>query len=198
MSPRNPNFDPAVRTGWDQFHCEDYQILNLITIHGSKSKLERPRYHENRDNTLIDAPLTSVSYNFWSDHWIFKFHIFLKTGSQDLSKGVKINPIQDHLEVAALEPLPRNPCRGYKRPQAPSKPKNKNKNKKIKNQTSWVLLSAWTNFELFFFLPNTHTYTKHIKGTWFFSSPKIQGIVLIPNLHFLGSTPWIWGLEVWM
>ena len=30
------------------------------------------------------------------------------------------------------------------------------------------------------------------------SSPKIQGIVLIPNLPFLSSTFWIWGLEVWM
>ena len=110
--PKNPNFDLAVGTGWNQYHHKDYQILSSTTIHGSKSKLERPRYHENRDNTLINAPLTSVSYNFWSDHWIFKFHIFLKTGSQDLSRGVKINPIQDHLEVAALEPPPHNPCRG--------------------------------------------------------------------------------------
>ena len=30
------------------------------------------------------------------------------------------------------------------------------------------------------------------------SSPKIKGIVLILNLLFLGSTPWIWGLRVWM
>ena len=30
------------------------------------------------------------------------------------------------------------------------------------------------------------------------SSPKIQGIVLIPNLLLLGSTLWIWGLRVWM
>ena len=29
------------------------------------------------------------------------------------------------------------------------------------------------------------------------SSPKTQGIVLIPNLLLLGSTLWIWGLGVW-
>ena len=65
--------------GWDQRHCEDYQILIPTTIHGSKSELERLRYHENWDKTLIDAPLTSRSHNFWFDRWIFEFHTFLET-----------------------------------------------------------------------------------------------------------------------
>ena len=100
--PRNSNFDPTIKTDWNQYHCEDYQILSPTTIHGSKSELERPRYYENRANTSIDAPLTSGGHNFWSNHWIFKFHTFLKTGSQDLYRGVKINPIWDHLKVVVL------------------------------------------------------------------------------------------------
>ena len=115
--PKNLNSDPVVRTGWNWRHCEDYQIHSPTTIHGSKSKLERPRYHENRVNTSIDALLTSESHNFWSDRWIFKFHTFSETGSQDLSKGAKINPVQGLLKVEALEgPSPRKSCWGYKRP----------------------------------------------------------------------------------
>ena len=82
-----------------------------MTIHGSKSKLERPRYHENRDNALIDAPLTSESHNFLSDRWIFKIDTFSKTESQDISKGSKIKPIRGGLKVMALEgPLPQKSC----------------------------------------------------------------------------------------
>ena len=47
MGLGNPNLDPVVKTGWDQCHCEENQILIPTTIHGSKSELERPRYHEN-------------------------------------------------------------------------------------------------------------------------------------------------------
>ena len=50
LTPRKPNFDQAVRTGWNQCHCEDYQILNSTTIHGSKLELEQSRYHKNLDN----------------------------------------------------------------------------------------------------------------------------------------------------
>ena len=78
---QNPNFDSAVRMGWNQRHYEDYQILIPKTIHGSKLVLERPRYHENRDDVPIDASLTSESHNFWFDCWIFKIHTFLETGS---------------------------------------------------------------------------------------------------------------------
>ena len=79
--PKNPNFDSDFRTDWNQCHYEDYQILNPKIVHCSKSALDRPRYHENRDDASIDAPLTFESHNFWSDHWIFKFHTFLETGS---------------------------------------------------------------------------------------------------------------------
>ena len=109
--PKNPNFDPIIRTGWNQSHWEDYLILIPTTIHGLKSELERLRYHENWDNALIDAPLTSESLNFRFDCWIFKIHTFSKTGSQNISRGVKINPIHGRLEVASLERLsPRMAC----------------------------------------------------------------------------------------
>ena len=61
--PKNPNFDPAVKMGRNQCHCKDYQLLIPTTIHESKSELERPRYHEKRDDTPIDAPLTFDSHN---------------------------------------------------------------------------------------------------------------------------------------
>ena len=86
-----------------------------MTIHESKLELERPRYHENRDDALIDAPQTSESHNFWFDRWIFEFHTFSDIGSQDLSKSVKINPIRGTLRLATLEgPPPQSSCRGYK------------------------------------------------------------------------------------
>ena len=43
--PKNPNFNSAVRMSWNQCHCEYYQILIPMTIHGSKLELKRPRYH---------------------------------------------------------------------------------------------------------------------------------------------------------
>ena len=55
---RNPNFDPTIRTGWDQCHCKDYQIPFPTTIHGSKSELKWLRYPENhakRINTFPEA-----------------------------------------------------------------------------------------------------------------------------------------------
>ena len=82
-----------------------------MTIHGSKLELEWPRYHVNQDNAPIDVPLTSGSRNFLSDRCIFKFHAFLEIGSQDLSKGVKTNPIRGHLKMSALQgPRPRKVC----------------------------------------------------------------------------------------
>ena len=92
--PKNPNFDLVVGTGWNQDHCKDYQVFIPRTIHGLKSELELPRYHENWVNVLINAPLTSWSHNFWSYCWIFKFHTFLETKNPDISKGVKINLIR--------------------------------------------------------------------------------------------------------
>ena len=52
MGPRNPNFDPAVRTSWNQCHCEDNQILIPTTIHESKLELKRLRYWENREKRI--------------------------------------------------------------------------------------------------------------------------------------------------
>ena len=118
--PKNPNFDPSVKTSWNQCHCEDYQILIPTTVHGSKSELDRSRCHENGDNALINAPLTFKSHNFLSNRWIFKIHTFSKTGIQDPSKHVKINPIKGGLRLATLEgPPPQHLCRDYKKPQAP-------------------------------------------------------------------------------
>ena len=103
---KNPNFDPTTRTGWNQCHCENYRILVPTTIHGSKLELEQPRYHENRNDTLIDALQTFESHNFWCDCWIFEFHTFLETENQDLSKGVKIIPIREGLRPVAIERPP--------------------------------------------------------------------------------------------
>ena len=105
--PKNPNFDSVARTAWNQCHCEDHRILVPTTIHGSKSKLERPKYHKNGDDVLIVASQTSESHNFWSDCWIFEFHTFLEAENEDLSKGVKISLIRGSLRPATLEwPLP--------------------------------------------------------------------------------------------
>ena len=111
-----------------------------------------------------------------------------------MSRGVNINLIQDLLKVAALEGSPpRSSCWGYKRPQAPLDQKEE--------ELFWVLLSAWTFFAHFSSLPNifTHKNTQktHSSLLILHSSPKIQGIVLTPNLLLLGSTLWIWGLGVW-
>ena len=108
--------------GQNQCHCEDYQILIPTIIHGSELDLEWPRYQEIWDDAQINASLTSESHNFWSDHWISKFHTFLEIGSQDFSKGVRINLILGLLRPSVLEGLlvtfqgltPQNACRGYK------------------------------------------------------------------------------------
>ena len=171
---------------WNQCHCEDYQILSPTTIHGSKLELERLRYHENWVNAPIDAPLTSWSHNFWFDCWIFEFHTFLETRSQDISRGVKINLIRDHLKMATKA------RRGYKRPQVPSKKKKKK---------TFLGLALYLDILCTFFLSSKnkkHTIKTHQSLLILPSSPKIQGIVLIPNLLLLSSTLWIWGLGVWI
>ena len=91
---KNPNFDLATRTGWNQWHYKDYRILVPTNFHGSKLELQQPIYHENRNDAPIVAPQTFESHNFWSDHWIFEFHTFIETENQDLSKGVKISLIR--------------------------------------------------------------------------------------------------------
>ena len=109
-------------------------------------------------NALIDAPLTSQSHNFCSDLWIFEFHTFLETGSQDLSRGVKIKHFWGASQVAALQGVPpHKACRGYKRPQAPPEKKKK---KKKEERLSWVLLYTWKFFACFLSPPNTFLHTK--------------------------------------
>ena len=171
-----------------------------MAIHGLKSELEWPRYHENRDYAPIDAPQTSESHNFWSDRWIFKIHTFSKIGSQNLSKGIKINPIHGLLKVAALEGLPvalqgrlpRKVCQGYKRPQAPFR----------LEQTTffWIFISTWMLSAHFSSLPNTKKHTKtHIKAFWFFFlHQKYKILFLYPIFFSLVLYLGIWGFGVWI
>ena len=174
--PRNPNFDPVVKTGWNQCHCKDDQILSPATIHELKLELVRPKYHENQDNASIDASLTSKSHNFWFDRWIFKFHTFSETRSQDFSRGSKINSIRDLLKVAALEePSPRKAWRGYKRPQAPFKPKKKSLPGSC-SLPGWILS--------FFSLSQTQKHKKYIKASWFFSLHQKQKVLFLYPIFF--------------
>ena len=166
--------------GWNQRHYEDYKILIPMTLHGSKSKLRRSRYHKNRDNALIDAPLTSKSHNFWSNHWIFNIHTFLETWSQDLSKGVKINPIGGLLKVVALQgPLPRNLWRGYKKPQAPFR---------LGGDHFLLGFTLCLFFYTFYPLPNTKNHTKntqkHFKASWFFSFHQKHKVLFLYPFFF--------------
>ena len=85
--PKNPNFDLPIRTGWNQCHCDDYQILVPMTVHRSKSELEWLRCHKNRGDAPIDAPQTSESHNLLSDSWIFKIHTFSETKKSTYFQG---------------------------------------------------------------------------------------------------------------
>ena len=167
-----------------------------MTVHGSKSELEWSRCHENRDNSPIDAPLTSRSHNFWSDRWISKFHNFSKTGSQDLSKGFKINLIHGLLKVVALKgPPPQNSCRVIKSPRHPLDREN--------TIIFWFLLSAWFfNTSLPFSKhpkkKHTHT-TKNSKNT----SKLLYSSLFTKNTGYCSYTqspfPWfyIFNLGFW-
>ena len=184
MGLKTLSFDPTIITGWIQCHCEDYQILIPKTVHGSKLELERSRCHKNRDNTTIDAPLNSGSHNFWSDRWIFQFHTFLETWSEDLFKSIKINPITDHLKVAAFqEPLPRNLCQGYKKPRHPL-------DRGDHFFFFLVLLFTWLS-TCFSPLPHTKNTKKkkkkpkkHIKPSWFFSLHKKHKVLFLYPIFF--------------
>ena len=127
-----------------------------MTLHGSKSELERLRYHENWDDALINAPQTSESHNFRSDHWIFKIHTFSETRSQNISRGVKINPNHGLLEVAALQGR-----RLKKHAKAIKSPKHPSNQKKEVSLGSCALLGCFMLIFLLFQTQKTHE--KHIK-----------------------------------
>ena len=171
--PKNPNFDPVVRTGWDQCHREDYQILIPTIVHGSKSELKRSRYYENQDDVPIDAPQTSESHNFWSDRWIFKIHTFLETGSQDISKGVRIHTFFDFWG--------QGPLKGHrleKRAKAIISPKHPTNQKRP--HFFWSLPSAQPLYTFFFSLANSKKHKKK-KCKVEFNQPSYW-LYSVPNL----------------
>ena len=84
-------------------------------------------------------------------------------------------------------PLPRKACQGYKRPQAPL----------AKKRGEFPGFCSLPGYSLHIF-PLFQTQKTHQSLLILPSLPKILGIVLIPNLLFLGSTSWIWDLGVWM
>ena len=152
-----------------------------MTIHGSKSELEWPRYHKNQVNALINASLTFGSHNFWSNRWIFKIHTFLETGSQDLSRSVKIN-----LTEAFWRWWPykgrcfKNRARAIKAPGT----------LQTKKRDSWAPCSLprwiWSFSPLF---QTQKTHKKHIKPSRFFLHQKYNVLFLYPIffslvLHF--------------
>ena len=178
--PKNLNFDLAVRTGWNQCHCEDYRIFVPTTVHGLKSELDWPRYHENWDDTPIDAPQTSESHNFWFDRWIFRFHTFSELGSQDISRGTQIHTFWGPLKGCLLEILPW----GYISPRhAPDQ----------RPHFFWVLFFAlflYTFFSLFQTPKNTQKTGKNFsilpsspKNTWYRS-------------YTQSSFPWFYTLDL--
>ena len=190
--PKNPNFDPTVRTDWNQYHCKDYQIRIPTTVHELKSELVWLRYHKNRDDTPINAMLTSKSHNFWSDRWIFKFHTFSGAGIQNLSKGIKSTRSEEF--------------GGWR----PFKGRRLKVRVEVINSPRHLLNLKRPHFFEFCSLPGifphvflSSKHKKHPKTHQNFLNSSLftkknQGIVLIPNLFFHGSTLGIWGLKVWM
>ena len=121
---------------------------------------------------------------------------FSETRNQDLYRGVQIDPF-----LGLLRPWPSKGCLLEKRTGAINSPRHLFR--PIMTTFSWILLLAqllYSFFSLFQTPKNTQKNTQktHQSFLIFLSSPKTQGIVLIPNLLFLGSTLWIWGLGVWM
>ena len=96
-----------------------------------------------------------------------------------------INPIRGLFQAAALEgSLLRKMCRAIKGPRHFQTTGG--------DHFSGFFLSAWMISKLFFLSSKHKKHTKtHQSLLILFSSPEIQGIVLIPNLLLLGSTSWI-------
>ena len=176
--PKNLNFDLAVRTGWNQCHCEDYRIFVPTTVHGLKSELEQPRYHENWDDALIDALQTSESHNFWSDRWIFKFHTFSELGSQDLSRGTHIHTFWGRAAASKFAPKAINSLR-----HAPDQG----------DHFSGFLLFAWMISELFFPLLQTQKIHKN-------TSKSLDSSLFTKNIRYCSytrsSSPWFYIMDL--
>ena len=184
--PKSPNFDSAIGTGWNQCHYKDYQILIPMTIHGSKLELEQPRYHKNRVNAPIDAPLTSRSHNFWSNRWIFEFHTFLETENQDLSRGTQIHTFlrleaDGPWRVATLKNAPR----------AINSPKHPTDREDTLFFEIRILPNLSTH--LFFSLPNTKKHPKH-------TSKFLDSSLFAKNTRYCSYTqssfPWFYTLDL--
>ena len=151
-----------------------------MTIHGSKLKLERPRYHKNQDNALINALRIFEKHNFWSGHWIFKIHTFLETASQYLSISAKNNPIRGshHLKkcVGAIN-----------NPKHPTDQERK---------TFFLILLSTQLLYTAFSLPNTKKTPKNtsklLDSSLFTKNTRYCSI---PNIPFLGSTLWDLGFR---
>ena len=82
---KNPNFDPTIRTGWDQCHCEDYLIpfpTNIVKMVEISRKSCKAHQH------------ISQGHNFWFDRRIFNFFSVMETRHPELSKDTKISLIQ--------------------------------------------------------------------------------------------------------
>ena len=161
-----------------------------MTGHGLKSKLEWSRCHENRDYAPIDAPLTfeklSIKPLEFQDPYPFR----------NKNSG-PFQTCQDQTHPRLFGCRFEICARFIKSPRHPSNQRGSN------FFEFFSLLGFYTCFSPFQTQKKEKKNTqKHPKTYQSFlillSSPKTQGIILIPNLLFLGSTLWIWGLRVWM
>ena len=125
-------------------------------------------------------------------YWIFKFHTFLETRSQDISRGFKFKPIWGASQVAALQGVPPcKACQGYKRPQAPpGQEKEEN------------FLGPALYLDIFYMLLLSSKHIPTHKNTQK-TNQSLLILLFTKNTRYcsytqllsLVSTPWIWGLR---
>ena len=181
-----------------------------MIFHGPKLELKQSRCHKNQDNASIDAPLTSKNHNFWSTVEFLWSKPFQK-------QEVKAFPEMSR-STWSKEVWGWHPFKGYRRPYkghyleirfgAIKSPGSL----QTKGGSHFFFFLSFILYLVFLhiFLPSKHQNTHknhkkkikikkaHQRFLILLSSPKTQGIILIPNLLFLGSTLRIWGLGVWM
>ena len=104
----NPNFNPNIRTGWDQHHYKDYQIPFPKTIPGSKLKFKRFRYPENHAkciNTLFEVitfdPTVGFSISLVS--WKLYIYFFPRTSRLAQSKSEKTFKYTSEVELGKCQ-----------------------------------------------------------------------------------------------